>query len=133
MCAAKVHPAVPHTDIRLDRVYWLGMTISNVLCMICCCYNGAMVDFGLKQSIQKYVKALFVAITTVLCYMRQDFTMKNYYTSQERYATAVIPQNKWIQDDHAAWLLVGTASAFLMTLLFFMFKGPNISQGKKKH
>ena len=86
MCVAKIFPEVPHTNPRLDGVYWVGMTISNLFCLCCCAYNAFVVDFGMLQPFQWYMKLLFIVITSVLCYLRQDAAMQNYRDSDKRYA-----------------------------------------------
>jgi hypothetical protein len=86
MCLAKIMPEVPHTNPKLDLVYWAGMTFSNLFCLACCGYNAFFVDFGMLQPFQWYMKLLFVLITSILCYLRQEAAVDNYKESEERYS-----------------------------------------------
>ena len=84
MSAAKILPEIPHTSPALDRVYWIGMTISNLVCLGCCYYNAVIQDFHMNEPYQFYMKAVFITITLVLCYMRQDACNLNWSESSQR-------------------------------------------------
>jgi len=87
MCLSFIMPkAGPKTDPNWDRLFWIGMTVSNALCGVCCAYNAFFVDFGLPNNQQMFFKGLLATITIILCLLRQKACMENMSDSTERYA-----------------------------------------------
>jgi hypothetical protein len=105
MTSSKIIPGIlsdgkhePHSDLRWDRVYWVGMTISNVLCMGCCFYNAYLPFDMPHRTAEKACKVFFTLLTLGLCYMRQLWSNHNMYTAHERY-NELNPYEKIHHDD----------------------------------
>ena len=71
MCLAKILPPSPHIDIRLDRLYWVFMTLSNLMCLIGMFYGAYSIDFELRRGVQIGYKVFVGLITVILVYLRQ--------------------------------------------------------------
>lgn len=103
MCLAKILPPSPHIDIRLDRLYWVSMTLSNIICLMAMFYGSYSIDFELRRGVQIGYKIFVGVITVVLVYLRQEVAMINMQESQSRYelndAEIVRYKQTWIVDN----------------------------------
>ena len=106
MCLAKILPPSPHIDIRLDRLYWVFMTLSNLMCLIGMFYGSYSIDFELRRGVQIGYKIFVGLITVILVYLRQEVAMINMQESRSRYESnsAEITRYKqtWVVDDETA-------------------------------
>mmetsp|Transcript_28703 Transcript_28703/g.37523 ORF Transcript_28703/g.37523 Transcript_28703/m.37523 type:complete len:314 (+) Transcript_28703:102-1043(+) len=100
-----------NSDLRWDRFYWWGMPLSNILCLATCFHN-ILIDFGIRNRfLETTSKVFFTILTFVLCYMRQEWSNKNMFSSEVRYNNMqphekINADEKWISDTLAAILVL---------------------------
>ena len=127
MCLAKILPPSPHIDIRLDRLYWVFMTLSNLMCLIGMFYGSYSIDFELRRGVQIGYKIFVGLITVILVYLRQEVAMINMQESRSRYESnsAEITRYKqtWIVDDETAcYVSYCVCVVVLFGVLWIFFK-----------
>jgi len=70
-CYALSKIAPPQLFSTAEYIYWIGMTLSNVVCLGLVLYNCVVVDLQMDYLTQLGMKFLFAAIAAVICFLRQ--------------------------------------------------------------
>ena len=136
MCLSKIFPPEPHIDIRFDRLYWIMMTVSNLLGVVVMIYFLRYVDSGMFTSTKRW--ALVVSGTSlviVMAFMRQKVAMENMDEAEARYAasSALISryQDGWLIDDGTAKVATYASAIGLTALFLSSLSGPEVPTKRK--